>query len=691
MTRGHALADKARIGVFVCECSEKIARLLDVPALTRQVEGLPDVAWAGHAGHWCPPNSLERMRAIVAEQHLDRVVVAGCAPRTHESYFRQALDGHVNSTLVNMVNLRDLCARPHWADPAAAAEKAGDQVAMAVADLAARHAGAPRVAHITPHALVIGGGLAGLTAVLAVCDAGISVALIEREPDLGGLAYRWPDDGETARLVAERMAAVRARSNVQVLTGTQVTRVGGSVGHYQIELSDGQVIEAGALIVAIGGLRNTPEVRESIQAAASTPKRFVFLLCDAAPGHEQACLHSCCLSALRQAAEIKRQVPGAEVTLFFRELYTAGGAYAPLVWEAQRLGVSFYRYPAGRAPRPVDGEIVAHDELTGRDVRVPYDVMIPATPMTPQKDAAHLAGMLRLPVDVAGFLADTRVRLRPADHIERGIYVCGAAHWPCDAQRAMFEAHSAAARAVQHIRRGQITNWAAAATVDAARCNGCGDCVRVCPFMAIELRQGDKETGRQGEGRLAVIDSLLCTGCGNCVSVCPVKAAQVPSATDRQIEAQIRTALHVQDHLVTLSPGHLVSPCPCHLVFACEWSGYSAAEIAGAKGLGYPASTRIIRLNCTGRLQPGLILKALEIGAAGVMVLGCAPGVCHYEQGNERCAAAFEQADGLARLLALDHRLKLEWVPPDDGLRFAQVVTDFVTGIEGQAPVKCEM
>lgn len=188
-----------------------------------------------------------------------------------------------------------------------------------------------------------------------------------------------------------------------------------------------------------------------------------------------------------------------------------------------------------------------------------------------------------------------------------------------------------------------------------------------------------------------MIDSLLCTGCGNCVSVCPVKAAQVPSATDGQIEAQIRTALHVQDHLVTLSPGHLVSPSPRHLVFACEWSGYSAAEIAGAKGLGYPASTRIIRLNCTGRLQPGLILKALEIGAAGVMVLGCAPGVCHYEQGNERCAAAFEQADGLARLLALDHRLKLEWVPPDDGLRFAQVVTDFVTGIEGQAPVKCEM
>jgi coenzyme F420-reducing hydrogenase delta subunit len=166
--------------------------------------------------------------------------------------------------------------------------------------------------------------------------------------------------------------------------------------------------------------------------------------------------------------------------------------------------------------------------------------------------------------------------------------------------------------------------------------------------------------------------------------VCPVKAAEVPSATDGQIEAQIRTALHVQDHLVTLSAG------ACHLVFACEWSGYSAAEIAGVQGLAYPASTRIIRLNCTGRLQPGLILKALEMGAAGVIVLGCAPGLCHYEQGNERCAAAFEQASGLAQLLAMDNRLHLEWIPPDDGTKFAQAVADFVARIGNHGFVRCD-
>jgi coenzyme F420-reducing hydrogenase delta subunit len=138
----------------------------------------------------------------------------------------------------------------------------------------------------------------------------------------------------------------------------------------------------------------------------------------------------------------------------------------------------------------------------------------------------------------------------------------------------------------------------------------------------------------------------------------------VPTATDEQIEAQIRAALGADGQ------GN------SHLVFACEWSGYSAAEVAGAQGLSYPASTRLIRLNCTGRLQPGLILKALEQGAARVTILGCPPGVCHYEQGNERCAAAFDQANTLARLLALDDRLRLEWIAPDDGARFVQVVRD---------------
>lgn len=669
------MSDETRIGVFVCECGDNIARLLDVETVTRQARDLPDVAWAGHTGYWCSPDGLARMKAIIAEQRLERVVIAGCAPRTHEAHFHRALDGFVNPTLLNLMNLRDLCARPHRADPAAAQCKARAQVSMAVADLAARAVEPVRVVHIARRAVVIGGGIAGMTAAHAISEAGLPVTLVERDV-LGGAALRQPDDQETADLAAGQVAAIRNRSNVQVLTGTRVVGVSGSAGRYEVALNDGQTIEAGAIIVATGAV---PYLKSQIPNLKSS---YAFVLCDMTPERWQTCSHTCCLSAFRQAAQIKRRSPESRVTILFRELYTAGGAYNELVWEAQRLGVEFIRYPAGHKPRVSDGEIVTRDELTGREVCVPCEQLIDAAPMTPQPDAAELAALLRLPVDAAGFMADIRARLRPAQRIERGIYVCGAAHLPCDARRAMFEAYSAAVRAVRHIQREQIAQWASAATIDPTRCNGCGDCARACPFIAIQLQTTNckSQISMQADNvnRLAVVDPLMCTGCGNCVSVCPVKAVQLASATDEQIEAQIRAALCLPDRPVTLSPCHPVTPSPGYLVFACEWSGYSAAEIAGAQGLAYPANTRIIRLNCTGRLQPGLILKALELGAAGVMVLGCAPGLCHYEQGNERCAAAFEQAHGLAQLLAMDDRLRLEWIPPDDGMRFAQVVSDFV-------------
>ena len=129
-------------------------------------------------------------------------------------------------------------------------------------------------------------------------------------------------------------------------------------------------------------------------------------------------------------------------------------------------------------------------------------------------------------------------------------------------------------------------------------------------------------TERPGGLGLSVISPLLCTGCGNCVSVCPVGAVLVTDWTDAQFEAQMHAAL---DGALSPAP----SPQPPVLIFACEWSGYAAAELAGAQKLTYPPNVRMIRLDCSGRLQPGLILKAFEMGAAGVLVLGCEPGLCH--------------------------------------------------------------
>jgi len=173
---------------------------------------------------------------------------------------------------------------------------------------------------------------------------------------------------------------------------------------------------------------------------------------------------------------------------------------------------------------------------------------------------------------------------------------------------------------------------------------------------------------------LAVIDPLLCTGCGNCVSVCPVGAVTLTGWADAQLEAQMRVALGT-----TLTPALQ----PLVLIFACEWSGYAAAELAGAQQLTYPPTVRMIRLDCSGRLQLGLILKAFEMGAAGVLVLGCPPRLCHYERGNERAAAVCQQARALAGLLGLPPaRFGLAWLAPDDGPACAEFLTSFARGVE---------
>jgi heterodisulfide reductase subunit A len=348
---------------------------------------------------------------------------------------------------------------------------------------------------------------------------------------------------------------------------------------------------------------------------------------------------------------------------------------------------------------------VDSEQLTASGIKTqnPCGAIIVATG-TPNEETGELASLLRLPRDTEGFLPELRVRLRPGNYIERGIYVCGSVHYPCDATEAQFQAYSAASRALRHLRQGNVTAYGPVAQVIPEKCNGCGDCFKVCPFAAVTMTERPTEQHPEPvEGlSLSVIDPLLCTSCGNCVSVCPVGAVTVAGWTDAQLEAQIQVALGERSEergarseergAKSEEGGERSEERGAKseereeariLVFACEWSGYAAAELAGAQKLTYPANVRLIRLGCGGRLQPGLILKAFAMGAAGVLVLGCAPRLCHYERGNERAAAAYEQVEALVGLLGLPSpRLQLAWIPPDDGLTLAEVVTGFVRDVE---------
>jgi len=375
------------------------------------------------------------------------------------------------------------------------------------------------------------------------------------------------------------------------------------------------------------------------------------------------CSGVCCMGALKQVMEVKAANPQASVTILFRDLYLLGeDIYEGELLKARRAGVEFIRYATSSPPAVTDEAVEAYDELTGGSCRLPYDRVVLAAPLVPQPDASVVAHMLNIAQDENGFFPEVRYRLRPQNCAERGIYVCGAAHYPADRSEAEFQAISTAFNALGHLRAEMVTSQAPVAVVDEKLCTGCGNCVETCPFGAISMRK------REGVLDLSQIDPLLCKGCGNCVVACPVKAISQPLNSDAQVLTQIEAALATASQ----------DGRPRILAFGCEWSSHAAAELAGANKLSYPAEVRLIRVGCSARFDPTHILWAFFSGADGVFLGACPPGDCHYVNGNRYAQERFNTLRGLLAESGFDpRRLRLEWITPDNPHDFVGKITDF--------------
>ncbi len=680
--------NEIKIGVFICHCGDRIADVLDVAALEEGVKAMPGVTLVRREHYSCSKKGLQDIREAIEGHGLNRIVVAGCTPRTHEPLFRAALeDAGLNGSLFEMVNIREQCASVHTEHGTAAIRKGLDLIRMGIAKAGLRQPTAKTQVEVTRAALVIGGGIAGLTAALSVARGGFPVKLVEKEKELGGLLGKlhtlYPRDENATEFIAKRIQAVKDHPAIEVFTGARVADVEGSIGNYRVTIEQGGKSpqrDVGAVIVAIGAQElkrddvsshggtkviTQLELEQLLQAQGVVP-RHVVMIPNAVPMPYDSSM--CSAVALKNSILLKRKDPQMEISLLFRKL--GANLDQRKIKEAQDLGIHLVEYHEWQRPRIEDGVVEIDSESRGDGMSIRCDLAVVGLPLVPQEDAARLSAIFGTPLDRNGFFLEPKVRLRPRDYLDNGIYVCGSAHYPVDAQESVFQAYRAAANTLHLFSRPELDSETVPARVIESLCTGCGTCVEACAFRAIAMEE------REGTLGLSRIDPLVCKGCGNCTVVCPAKAIVMEPYTDRELIVQISAGLAVPHD------GELRI-----LGLLCEWSGYAAADLAGARGLQYPYNLRIIRLGCSARLDPHHILWAFLNGADGVLVGACEPGACHCVNGNEYAQERVELLRQMLQGVGLDpRRLTLQWFKPDDAQAFVEAVEDFTDEIEYLGP-----
>ncbi len=575
-----------RVGVFVCHCGSNIAAHVDVEAVTDYARTLPGVVFVQRNLYTCSDAGLREIKEAIAGERLDRVVVAACTPRTHEPLFQGACrEADLNPYLLEFVNIRDQCAWVHMKEPEAATRKAKDLVRMGVAKARLLEPLEEQQVPVEPTALVIGGGIIGMTAAQNLADRGFAVKLIEREPELGGMLLRldtlYPTGEDARRVVQERIAALRRHERIEVSTSSAVSSVTGFVGSYEVTIEQvghcvdpgaaetkgepdqaldapvGRSFTAGVIVVATGTQVLQPEgmygygrtgygqrvitqleLEERFRTDALDVGRVVMIQCVGARSAERPyCSRICCTTAIKNALEIKEVCPGSEVYILYRDAETQGTRYEAYYTRAREAGIQFIRYQVERPPEVLAERVLVYDEMLGAMLSIPCDMVVLSTPLVAGEGAHELAQMLKVPVDEHGFFLEAHVKLRPLDFATDGIYVAGTARWPAHLEETLAQAYGAAARAATVLSKDQVQSSGVVALVDEYLCRGCGRCVEICEFGASALKEASWGM------KVARVNAVMCKGCGACASVCPTGAMQARHFTVEQVTAMVRAAL----------------------------------------------------------------------------------------------------------------------------------------------------
>lgn len=555
------MAEEVRIGVFVCDCGSNIAGYLDVSELAEYAKTLPNVVFVKENLYTCSEAGINEIKAGIEQENLNRVVVASCTPRTHEPLFRETCaEAGMNPYLFEMVNIRDQCSWVHMQEREQANEKAKDLIRMGVAKAALLEPQEPIQSTMDPKALVIGGGISGMTAALALANRGYPVYLVEKSDQLGGLLRYLhklaPADVDAGSLVARQAEAVTAHETIRVFTSATVQDVEGYIGNYKATVATNgtrEQITAGVIIVATGARVLKPEglydydgewvitqleLEELFKKGEFAAKNVVMIQCVGARCEERKyCSRICCMTAIKNAVTIKKLAPEVTVHILYRDIQAYGTENEALYQRSKELGVRYIKYDPERPPKVEDGKITVYHQLLGRELELPQDLVVLSTPLIAGEDNEAISRLLRVTLDENRFFLEAHVKLKPLDFATDGVYLCGNAHYPASVREAISQALGAASRASIPMSSDVLTvEPIVSVLVDEDACRGCGLCAALCPYGALEIVRTEK-------GRKVQVIPVACKGCGVCAATCYQHALTINSYTDEQVGEQIRAFL----------------------------------------------------------------------------------------------------------------------------------------------------
>lgn len=557
-------SEPPRIGVFVCNCGVNISSVVRVKEVVEYAKTLPNVVYTQENLFSCAQDAQDKLVKVIAEQNLNRVVVSACSPRTHEPLFQETLrNSGLNKYLFEQANIRDQCSWVHAGDPDAATQKAKDLVRMAVARASLIEPLPMPSVPVTPSALVVGGGVAGMTSALTLAKQGFKAYIVEQKDKLGGhglkLKNTWKGE-DVPEFIADLIDEVKNQKNIEVFLNSTVKSVSGYVGNFKTGISENgseKEIEHGVTILATGAHSTKPdeylcgksarvmrwhELDEAWESdLVKNAKSAVFIQCVGSRDENRPhCSKICCTFSVQKAVELKSRKPDMDVYILYRDIRTYGER-EDLYREARSKGVIFIRYDLDRKPvvtETANGtlEVSVVDHVLQRPVVLTPDFVTLATAIE-TRGADDLASMFKVPLSQDKFFLEVHMKLRPVDFATDGIYVCGLAHYPKPLDESIAQAQAAAARAATILAQKSIDVEGVISSVDESLCRGCGKCVEVCPYGAPQLVKLGEDLS------VSRIQEALCKGCGACAVACPTGAAAIRHFNDKEVLTMVEAFL----------------------------------------------------------------------------------------------------------------------------------------------------